>query len=443
MDLQKVANLLQKYHIQTLEELEYYLDLDNKTNECIGDKKKKKKNCINVQCYEDIYVPDCRKIIEIYNKYFRNDIDTKKNFILYLVEHTDKSESSIANYLSCKSCNKQIEKSINNHLKISDSVFKRNFCANLDKKFNYVTLFETEYLSVKQFLVKEHELTKDNYTPVLKEEETMLTKSEEERLFDLTLVSKNKLKENLENLDNLKGSNSYKINLALAAFDRNLIDESSKIVEMILLENTLHNNVELLQLKAKILSINKQDKEAISLLTKLVELEKPNIDSETHNLLAASIKRDAFNEFSRTKDEEQLKERLSLSKDIYYSIYKLNNDYYPALNYMYLESILAYIEHDMEHIKSMRVEFETIWNNLNHRVNDWWSYISSMEYLILRGEYSKVLFELKKHFYTIDEFEINDFNIISTIRQLELFSEFCTDKELREVINLLKGYSKK
>ena len=444
MNLEEVAELLEKYNIQTLDELEYYLDIDNKTDECIDDEKAEvKKYCTKRQCYEDVFVPDCRKIIEIYKKYFKNNVKSKKLFIQYLSDHTSKSTSSIENYLSCKSCNQQMARSIHSSLKIVDAYFKKNFCSNLKKKFNYLTLFEKDYFSIKQFLLTEHEITKESFKVEFTQEKEVLTKEEEEKIFDLTLVSKEILKKNLLDTDNMQGSNSYKMNLALAAFNRNLIDESDEIVDFLLCDKDFQTNQELLQLKAKILSIQKRDKDAIKILNKLVKMQKPNIDTETHNLLAASIKRDAFNEFKLYKDEEQLKERLSLSKDNYYSVYKLNSDYYPALNYMYLESILAYIEHDMEHIKSIRVEFETIWNNLNHRVNDWWSYISSMEYLILRGEYSEVLRELKNHFDTIDEFEINDFNIISTVRQLELFSDFCTDQELKEVINLLKDYSNK
>ncbi len=439
MDLEKVAKLLSHYKIDTLEELEYYLNRDNAVDECSDDPEEKKKNCINAKCYENIFVPDCRKIIEIYTKYFKDEIRSKKLFIAYLVEHTRKSRSSIENYLSCKSCNQQIMKSITNSLKITDTVFKRDFCLNLDKKFNYVTLFETDYTSIEQFLMKQHETTKENFKPNFIQEDKTMTKEEEERLFALTHVSKQSLKTNLSNEDNLKGSNSYKMNLALASFDRNLIEESSKLVDILLKEQEFCSNQALMQLKAKILSTQKRDKEAIVLLEKLVALEKPNINTETNNLLAASIKRDAFDTFALYSDEKKLVERLTLAKEMYASVNKLNNDYYPALNYMYLESMLAYMKNDDKgKITEMRVEFETMRNGLNHKVNDWWSYVSSMEYLVLQGRYDKVLFELKKYFNTVEKFEINDFNLISTIRQLELFSRFCADRELLQIIDFLK-----
>ena len=75
MNFNDIQELLKKYNINSLDELEYYLDKDGGKDECIDDPIEK--NCINAQCYEDTFVPDCRKIIEIYNKYFKDDIKSK------------------------------------------------------------------------------------------------------------------------------------------------------------------------------------------------------------------------------------------------------------------------------------------------------------------------------------------------------------------------------
>lgn len=140
----------------------------------------------------------------------------------YLVKQTDIGESSIENYLSCKSCNQQIKKSIYSSLKIPDSDFKKDFCFNLDIKFNYRSLFERDYTSINQFLAKEHEVTKENFKSHT--ESKRVTKEEGERLFELTHVSKERLKKNFDNPKNREGSENYKIELALALFNRNLID---------------------------------------------------------------------------------------------------------------------------------------------------------------------------------------------------------------------------
>jgi len=440
MNLDKVAKLLKKYNIKDIEELEYYLNVDSKSNECIDDPVENK-NCINAKCYEDIFVPDCRKIVEIYNKYFKNDFKSKKLFIEYLIEHTNKSESSIKNYLSCKSCNQQMEKSINNSLKISDSDFKKDFCFNLEIKLNYMTLFERNYISINQFLAKEHRVTKESFKSTSNSDDTNLTKEEKEKLFEIIYVSKKVLKLNLSNPKNIEGSQNYKMNLALAAFNRNLVEESSQILTLLSTQKEFNADTKFLQLKAKILSNQKNDKEAIVILNKLVEMFKPNIDTETNNLLSASIKRDAFKEFKLYSDEVKLREKLSIAKEMYFSIYKLNHHYYPALNYMYLESIIAYIDNkDTTYIQVLKNQYSTIWSNIEYRITDWWSYIANVEYLILVGKYKEASHTLKEHFSTIDTFEISDFNIFSTIRQLKLYSEFCTDNELLSIITLLEDY---
>jgi len=438
MNQNEVEELLKQYDIQTIEELEYYLDRDKAGDECMNDPEKK--NCTNAQCYENIFVPDCRKIIEIYNKYFKSDISKKKDFIAYLETHTEKSHSSIENYLSCKSCNQQMQKLINHSLKISDYDFKKDFCYNLDKKFNYTTLFETDYLSIKQFLFKDHEVTRDTFKASFTQKDHTMTEEEEKRLFDITHVSKEKLKANLSNMENLKGSANYKMNLAQAAFERHLVNESYMLIEALSKDETFKEDEVFLQLKAKILSNKKRDKEAIALLESLVEKSKTDINTETYNLLAASIKREAFSEYELYSDEEQLSTELSRAKEIYFAVYKLNNDYYPALNYIYLESMLSYIHQETpETIAQKRKMYSEIWDGMKHQVNDWWSFIATVEYLILSGEYTQALSDLKDSAEELKELEVSDFNLYSTLRQLELYAEFCTDVELQEIITFLKN----
>ena len=439
MDIDQVKKLLERYNIDTLDELEYYLSIGKEGGDECGDDPVEDKNCINAKCYEDTFVPDCRKIIEIYNKYFKDDFKKKETFIEHLESYTDKSKSTIANYLSCKSCNQQMKKAINHSLKISDPDFKKDFCSNLEKKFNYSSLFGMDYISVSQFLAKEHQLTEDNYAPTYEKERDSMTKEEEKKLFELTLVSKETLRSNLAKSANLEGSASYRMNLALAAFDRNLLEECSKIIDELSAEGELNGDRNFLQLKAKVLSGQKKDKEAIELLRSLIEMTKPEIDTETHNLLAASIKRSAFDEYKLYGDEEKLKKELTESKDIYYHIYKLNNDFYPALNYMYLESMLMYIDNvDASYQEKQREVFDLIWSRMEHRVNDWWSYIANVEYSVIMGRYEFALSSLEKSFEELDEIEINDFNILSTIRQLKLYAEFCTDAKLQDIISFLQ-----
>ena len=444
MDINEVIKMLEKYNVKSLDELEYYLDVDGGNDECIDDEKVAlEKYCTKRQCYEDSFVPDCRKIIEIYSKYFKDDIKSKRLFIEYLVQHTERKSSSIENYMSCKSCNQQVQKSISSSLKISDSDFKKDFCNNLSKKFSYVSLFGNDYISIKQFLNKEHQVTKDSFEPIFANKEVTMTKEEENKLFDLTHVSKDQLKANLENLENVSGSYDYKMNLALAAFDRNLIEESYRLIEILSNEEELNSNIKFLQLKAKILSSKNMDIEAIEILEKLVLIIKPDINAETNSLLAASIKRNAFREYEIYADEYVLIEELSRAKNIYFSVYQLNSDYYPALNYMYLSSMLSYLLNDSAmQVGEKHKEYKDIWKNVDHKIIDWWSFIADIEYLVILEDYKLAEENLKLHFEGLEDIEISDFNISSTVRQLKLYANFCNNPALKNIIHFMENIKK-
>jgi hypothetical protein len=439
MTYEAIKIVLEKYNISTIDQLEYCLSTFDATDECMDDPEHDSKNCMNAKCYEEYGVPDCRKIVEIYNKYFQKDIKTKKDFIYYLEKEVDKKKSSIANYMSCKSCNQQIEKGIQTGFKISDSDFKKDFCNNLSIKFSYESLFQTEYLSIKQFLNKEHQITSESFIPKYQESEEAMTKEEEQKLFQISHTSKAEFQQNLQDKENLQGSYIYLFNLASYAFDRNLVDECETILNKIFNEFKEQLQSEnLMQLKAKILSSKQKDKDAISLLRDLIKTTHPQINAETYNLLAASIKRDAFKEFELYGDEDLLIKKLNESKDIYYSVYKLNNDYYPALNYIYLLLMLAHINDEKkEFFEKIIDESKRIWATTNHKITDWWSFISNVEFLILIGQYDKAKIELKEHFNEIDKEDKTEFNISATLRQLKLYKNFCNEKELDEIINYI------
>lgn len=435
MTWKEVQEVLEKHDIHTVEDLEYCLEVMSENDECIDDPEEK--DCLNAKCYEGIFVPDSRKIVEIYIKYFKDDIKSKKLFIEYLVDVLDKGKSSIENYMSCKSCNQQMKKGNFHNLKITDSNFKKDFCNNLQVKFNYVSLFCTEYESIGQFLKKEHKVTEENFEPSIKDEK--MTKDEKTKLFTITHTSKIKIKENLKKEDNINGSYIYQINLACSLFDRGLIDESLLIIKTLESNKDFTKSEIILQLKAKVLSSKSMDKEAIIVLKDLIEAQKPLIDSETNNLLAASIKRWAFKEFENYNDEKVLINQLTIAKEIYFSTYQLTKDYYPALNYMYIVKMLATINNeDKSFYIKMNKEFSIIWENMNHSITDWWSFIADVEYLILINNFIGAKDKLVSHFEDLDEIEFNEFNITSTIRQLELYDEFVSNVEIEKIIDYLK-----
>lgn len=447
MKYEAIKQILDKFNITSLsqleEQLEYYINaLDPHYDDCGDDPIDK--DCTNANCYEDFFLPDCRKLIEIYNKYFKKDITNRKHFIEYLVEYTNTKQSSIENYLYCRSCNQQIRRGTQASLKIPNSEFKTDFCKNLAIKFDYKSLFETDYTSIKQFLNKEHKITSETFIPKYSEnKEDAMIKDEEKKLFDIVHTSKEQFQENLKNEENLTGSEQYLFNLALYAFERGLTDEAMMLLERVVkISQEYLKKTEFLQLKAKLLSNQQKDKEAITILKELISDNKSNIDAETYNLLAASIKRDAFNEYEKYSDEKALIEKLNEAKDIYYSVYNLNKDYYPALNYIYLQFMLTHINDD--DLDSVINEAKTIWSKTNHKITDWWSFISNVEFLILVGKYEDAKKELNNHFDELDKDEITEFNISSTLRQLTLYYDyFCKDQALEDIIKYIGDINKK
>jgi len=445
MNYEEIKVILDKYDINNIEELEYCLKVFDSNDECIDDTPYEKKDCLNSKCYEEWGVPSCRRLIEIYKKYFKKNIKNKKLFIEYLIKNTTVSKSSAENYMSCKSSNQQIKKqrkegkNIQINFDISDMDFKNDFCNNLKKKFSHHSLFKQDYRNIKDFLSVNHEITKENFEthhPI--KGKRKMTKEESDRLYNISITTKKLFKNHLQIKENLIGSYEYKINLAISAFNRGLVEESLSIINKISKDKDFKENEEYLQLKVKILSVLKKDKEAIIILKKLIEKKHPTIIPETNNLLAASIKREAFKEFDLYGDEIKFISALKKAKDIYHAIYQLTNDYYPALNYIYINMMLLYINNTEKNFKDIQSESIKIWDSLEYKITDWWSFISNIEYLILIKEYDEAINKLKLQFNGLSKIAVNDFNIYSTLRQLELYSKFCTDNELIQIIHYLK-----
>lgn len=100
--------------------------------------------------------------------------------------------------------------------------------------------------------------------------------------------------------------------------------------------------------------------------------------------------------------------------------------------------MLAHINND--DLNSITNEAKTIWSKTNHKITDWWSFISNIEFLILVGQYEDAKDELNNHFDQLDKDEITEFNISSTIRQLNLYNKyFCKDSVLKEMIDFINN----
>jgi len=413
----------------------------------IGDERKV---CLELEIF-NFYIPDCRIFVEIHKKFYPNM--SIKNFASLLLEKYKEDSTSgkkklslesIKGYLSCKNCTDLKYSTIKN------KVLKDILCKGLEVKLDVEKVFNQRINNVEKLELIA--ITKDNFIAKFdidyKEEE--MKKEEKDRLFDVIHVTREEFKKNLSDSTKTNGSDEYKLNLALYAFERGLDEESLKLVELLKESQEVKNTTEYLQLKAKLLSNFKRDKEAIETLEALIDEQKPSIDVETHNLLAASIKRYAFEQYeNKVMSEIQFKKELSKAKDIYSAIFNINKNYYPAINIIYLELMLI-DNNDVNNIQKTIEDAQSLWDSSDIETHleekDWWSFISDIEFSVLMTDYDKAFFKLRNYLDTLDEEVISEFSVSSTIRQLEFYKTYCPSLvkvDLDEFIVKLKDINSK
>jgi len=450
MEYSEIEKLLQAYNITSIEELQDILELS--AGDCDDRNEDNMKNlCLEKKCFAT-GIPFCRRLIEIYEKFYKQDYPKKHEFVSYLLNKTESSESSIKNWLSCKQCKQDTNGEIVG--KVNNS-FIQEICKQLKINLNYENTFKKEYRSIKIYRSSLLEVTKENFIPKVnkdKKEESM-KQEERDKLYDMIHVSRSQLELNLSDVEKTQGSCEYRMNLALYAFERNLSTQALALVNSLTNSEEFKNNIEYLQLHAKLLSNLEQDDKAIKVLERLIEIQKPSIDVESYNLLAASIKRKGINDYfdennENNENQEKLYSELQKSKDIYSSIYKINKDYYPAINIIYLSIMLINIEsNNKEEVDAEINKLKELWvqSNINDELikKNWWTCISDVEYLILIADYENALIKLGEYMSGLSEEEISDFSISSTIRQVELYKHFCTDSELGKFILELKKMNSK
>jgi len=442
MECADIKKILKQYDIDDISYLEDMLV--SYTEDCDDLHEDEMKNvCLEKKCFNN-GIPLCRRVIEVYNKFYKENYKKKYEFVSHLVQNTESSESSINNWLSCKQCkyspNREIIGTVN-------SDFIQDICKNLKVKLDEDNVFKKHYKSIEVFTKNLSELTKDNFIPKLdkREKKDIMKKDEQDKLFDIVHSSKDELKQKLSNIKSLKGSDEFKLNLALEAFDRKLDDEALQIVNVLEKSDNYKENPIYLQLKAKLLSNKKNDKEAIKVLEELIEIQSPNIDVETHNLLAASIKREALKEWSLYGRDDLLIEQLNTSKEIYQKIFNINSDYYPAINIVYLTMMISYAKASSKDEINLKIdEIKNFWNSVKLDEKDYWSFITNIEFLIITRQYDKAIEKIDFMHRQLDKDEISEFMTFSTGRQMKMYMKFCNDMELNgfisELNNIIKDY---
>jgi hypothetical protein len=377
-------------------------------------------------------IPFCRRFNEIYYKFQSNILKDrfKKKMIEYSKGSNERAYSldTINNWFICRDkdaddTSKRIPVRVQN--------FLRKLCE--EEMLDYELVFDAEsrtkdYTIVKSFVDnilvrKEIDISSpsDNYEDDIHQEELMLSEEEITILKELVNTNKdifiNELKKLLSNKKQIENeySNELVYKIAYYAFERHANKECIELLNR-LDGNTLIWFKEFNQLKAKALSKEGKDKDAIDLLKdlKIKEIKAHNAASnETVNLLAASLKRNAIKD--KNELDEESKYQLQESKEEYGAIYRTQHSYYSAINVAYLEVVLN------PNLKNARKKIEELWENVDIEIVDWWSFITDVEIDMLLGKYDHAKRKLHNINKVLDTKKISNFNVYSTRRQIEDF----------------------
>lgn len=202
----------------------------------------------------------------------------------------------------------------------------------------------------------------------------------------------------------------------------------------------------LFQHKAKILSNLNKDAGAKEVLEDLLLVHEKSPDKyslksyiETLNLLAASYKRYCFQTLASISEQdgrnELLEKNLIKAKEIYLKAYNLpfnqKEKYYPSLNISYLELIIGYIQkRDLNETLDI---LDEVWKDVEIEITDYWSWISDVEKNILYQNYERAKKRIKNIEDEIDVEKVEAFHIDSTLRQLNLYMNYCNKEDKQEL----------
>lgn len=205
---------------------------------------------------------------------------------------------------------------------------------------------------------------------------------------------------------------------------------------------TYHKKIE--HLKAILLShtsIQKWD-EAIEILKYLYADGYHLKEPEVITLTASNYKRKALhhsNGMLNHADQVNL-DLLGAALTLYHEAYGLkdvNEKYYDAVNIAYLVAILHTLEKDEESIDP-KIEIKSLYDELVHYgwkadETDWWQIASKMEILVLLGDDAEA-----ETTYASYQGKPEKFDIETTIRQLEIYTHFCSGSLEKDFLNFLK-----
>jgi hypothetical protein len=315
----------------------------------------------------------------------------------------------------------------------SESKFIENFCNIYNISYDW--FMKKMYKNFQELeLVAENEIR-----PIIKEFGYEINQIEKNKILSIINNSINTIDKEIEKvLNDQKSSYSdeFLIILLLNLFEKSSTEKSSIIYTQFLetllnFVNTFENKLtkeeyikEVILTKAKLLSNIEKDEEALKLLEESNNNYKDKQLIDFINIKAASYKRMAF----KNENENDLESSCKL----YIKSFEIKSNYYSLINILYILKILDKKDFD---------EYAEKWKNLKSE-NNWWYFISNLEYLMLVYDDKQ---NLEKEFKNIPDIKsISRFEIDAVFRQLKYFEKFAKKSVIEtESFNFLKNEIKK
>ena len=231
----KIKILLDEYKIKTLSDLESSLMRTRFNHESSDSSTGNSRGiCLSLSVFS-FYIPECRIFVEIHRKFYSNfsiKHFAKKLHDKYLDDtNKDKKKlglSSITGYLSCKYCDDSKYSTIKNE------VLKDILCNALEVKLDMDVVFNQKIKDVEKLALNEVTIEDLEYEVNRGKKDKAMTEEELNKLYNLIYVTRSQFQNNLAESNNIEGSDKFKMQLALNAFKRNLVEESFSLVESLI-----------------------------------------------------------------------------------------------------------------------------------------------------------------------------------------------------------------
>jgi ribosome biogenesis protein Nip4/transcriptional regulator with XRE-family HTH domain len=323
--------------------------------------------------------------------------------------------------------------------------FELNHRVWIDEFYDKPNFYDSlENYEEKELIMEEN--PKDKLDHLILGNSQKPSKDDENLLSDLNLKDKIDISEVLL----LKKTPQFLFELLTLLKDKDQIDEALEILKVIQEDSSqfkykYHNKLQ--HLKAVFLSHDSQRKwdEAIDILTYLYSTSDYfKQEPEIITLLASNYKRKALTDSSKENgwcephkiDHDSLGSAMILYRKAYELKYE-KVKYYDAINRAYLFKIAEVLEDDETAPKRVEELYKDL--TVNHRWrpthNNWWEIITNAEFLMLVGKVDEAIKEVEDFLEAQDQ---KEFNMQTTIRQLELYIHFTDDQNAIDFCDHLK-----